>query len=213
MKTRWPLVPTILVALAMLAMIGLGVWQLQRRAEKAALLKIYSQNLGKEISFPELPPVPDAALFRLSSVNCLRVTGWRIEGGRAADGSTGYRRIAECSTGAEGPGALVDIGISREPQGKQDWRGGRIAGRITTEPVKSSLVAQLFGRPVPPRPLLVATTPAPGLAASAPPSPVDIPDNHLAYAFQWFAFAGMAGLIYWLALRRRRRVAPPPPPA
>lgn len=213
MKTRWPLIPTILVALAILAMIGLGVWQLQRRADKAALLAVYQQNLGKAISFPELAPVPDEALFRRSSVNCLRVTGWRIEGGRAADGSTGYRRIAECATGAEGPGALVDVGISREPQGGQTWRGGLVAGRITTEPVKSSLLSSLIGARVPPRPLLVATAPAPGLAASAPPSPVDIPDNHLAYAFQWFAFAAIAALIYWFALRHRSRVAPPPPPA
>jgi len=32
----------------------------------------------------------------------------------------------------------------------------------------------------------------------------DIPNNHLAYAVQWFLFAGIAGVIYALALKRRR---------
>jgi surfeit locus 1 family protein len=52
--------------------------------------------------------------------------------------------------------------------------------------------------------MLVADVPAPGLAASTPPDPAAIPNNHLAYAVQWFVFAGVALLIYGLALRRRR---------
>ena len=52
---------------------------------------------------------------------------------------------------------------------------------------------------------LVAATPGPGLSASAPPSPVTIPNNHLSYAIQWFLFAGIALVIYVLALRGRRR--------
>jgi len=35
---RIPVLPTLLVALAVLVMIGLGVWQLQRRGEKAQAL-------------------------------------------------------------------------------------------------------------------------------------------------------------------------------
>ena len=51
--------------------------------------------------------------------------------------------------------------------------------------------------------LLVADVPAPGLAPSAAPSPVEIPNNHLSYAVQWFLFAGIALLIYLLALRQK----------
>ena len=36
-----------------------------------------------------------------------------------------------------------------------------------------------------------------------PPSIEGIPNNHLAYVFQWFFFAAAALAIYWLALRRR----------
>ena len=39
MIRRWPLIPTILVAAAVATMIGLGIWQLQRREEKLALLE------------------------------------------------------------------------------------------------------------------------------------------------------------------------------
>jgi cytochrome oxidase assembly protein ShyY1 len=55
---------------------------------------------------------------------------------------------------------------------------------------------------------LIAAEPAPGLKASAPPSPESIPNNHLAYAVQWFIFAAMAAIIYGLALRRRAKEAP-----
>jgi len=32
-----------------------------------------------------------------------------------------------------------------------------------------------------------------------------VPNNHLAYAVQWFLFALVAGVIYVIALRRRLR--------
>jgi surfeit locus 1 family protein len=54
---------------------------------------------------------------------------------------------------------------------------------------------------------LVAATPGPGLTASAPPSPDTIPNNHFSYAIQWFLFAGIAVVIYVLALRGRWRKA------
>ena len=52
---------------------------------------------------------------------------------------------------------------------------------------------------------LVSATGLGGLEASNPPSPASIPNNHLFYAIQWFLFAGIAALIYGLALRKRWR--------
>jgi surfeit locus 1 family protein len=43
--------------------------------------------------------------------------------------------------------------------------------------------------------------------ANARPDPNDIPNNHLAYAVQWFLFAGVALVIYALAVRKRMRAA------
>lgn len=204
---KLPLIPTIVVACAVAAMIALGVWQLQRRHEKESLLALYRANQGRAaMTFPKLAPVPAEAMFRPSSVTCLSVAGWRSEGGRAADGSTGYRHIAECRTGAEGPGALIDMGVAADPKVKPVWNGGTVSGRITTEPDHTTIVGHLFGRGHVLRPMLVADTPAQGLKPSAKPSPDSVPNNHLAYAIQWFFFAAVALLIYVLALRRRGRV-------
>jgi surfeit locus 1 family protein len=63
----------------------------------------------------------------------------------------------------------------------------------------------MVGKSAPQQLLLVADTPAPGLAANEMPSIESIPNNHLAYAVQWFLFAGIAVIIYLLALRRRAR--------
>ncbi|MDX3900768.1 MAG: SURF1 family protein [Sphingobium sp.] len=205
--------PTLLVVIAVAVMIGLGVWQLQRRAEKAAVLAMIETNPRKPAtSFPAFPPVPRELLFRPSSVHCLRVTGWRVEAGRAVDGKTGYRHIAECATGAEGPGALVVMGVSERPDAKPAWTGGQVRGWLSEEPDHRSLIARLTGKTAPLRPMLIAAQPAPGLRPAAPPTAADIPDNHLAYAVQWFLFAGIAAVIYLLALRKRARVTGPAEP-
>ena len=36
---------------------------------------------------------------------------------------------------------------------------------------------------------LVVSNPPPGLLASTPPDPSSVPNNHIAYAVQWFALA------------------------
>ena len=84
------------------------------------------------------------------------------------------------------------------------------ASRLSIE----GIVAGRTGSVEPEGPIiLTAAQPlAPLTTASAPPSVDEIPDNHLAYAGQWFFFAGLAALIYILALRRRRVPGPAEPP-
>lgn len=202
---RLPILPTILVLVAVAAMVALGVWQLQRATWKEALIARYTANLNlPPMAYPELAPVADSAMFRKARVTCLRVTSWREEGGgETPSGQPGFRHIAECVTGAEGPGALIDMGISPTPKFTPDWRGGIVDGLITTEPNHVSLIGKLFSNVPPLRPMLVADVPAPGLAASAAPRVDSIPNNHLAYAVQWFLFAGVALVIYAIAVRRR----------
>lgn len=203
-KARIPFIPTIIVALAVLVMIGLGFWQFQRRDEKAQALALAASNPGKPpVAFPKLPPVTADILFRPSSLYCLRVVGWQIEAGRAADGSTGYRHIAQCNTGAEGPGALVAVGVTQRPDAKPNWTGGQVTGWISQEPDHRALISRIGGKAMPLRPMLIARAAPAGLKPSAPPSAADVPNNHLAYAVQWFFFAGVAIIIYILALRHR----------
>lgn len=205
---RLPVIPTLIVALACATMIALGVWQLDRRAEKEALLSLYAANLREgPVAYQPKGPVADTLMFRTSSAMCVAVTGWRTEAGRSVKGASGYRWIAECRTGAEGPGLLADMGVTRDPKLKPSWAGGPVRGRITTEPSHQSLFAKIGGTVEILRPMLVSDTPAPGLEASAPPSPDEVPNNHLAYAVQWFLFAGVAALIYGIAVRRRMRAA------
>lgn len=203
---RVPVLATAVVAAAAAAMVALGIWQLQRAQWKEALLARYGTNLNRPaISFPRTGPVEDDAMFRRSQVNCLRVAGWRVTGGGTSDGRAGYRHIAACVTGAEGQGALIDMGTAADPAAKPGWAGGIVDGRITTEPDATSLIGKLAGSGPVLRPMLVADRPAPGLSASAPPRIDDIPNNHRAYAVQWFLFAAVALVIYAVALRRRWR--------
>jgi cytochrome oxidase assembly protein ShyY1 len=201
---RLPLIPTMLVAAAVVTMIALGIWQIDRARQKDDLIALYRANLAKPaMSFPDLGPVPRDAMFRPSSVTCIEVVGWRTEGGRSADGVSGSRYIAECRTGADGPGALIELGVSQDPGIKPRWPGGVASGMITTEPDHTSVIARLFGGGTVLGPMLVADRPASGLRASARPSPDTVPNNHVSYAVQWFLFAAAALVIYVLALRKR----------
>jgi len=192
MKHKLPIVPTILVALAVAVMIGLGIWQLQRKAEKDALLATYAAAAGKPpIGWPAVPPKEPLPLFRSATGNCLQVIGFRTSAGQNLKGEPGYLIIADCRTGAEGPGLSVELGWSKDPNAGKAYRGGLVSGVIAPDRIS--------------RMRLVAATPGPGLMASAPPSPDTIPNNHFSYAIQWFLFAGIAVLIYILALRGRWR--------
>lgn len=202
--TRLPLLPTLLVALAVAVMIGLGVWQLDRKGEKEALLALYARNqaMSSDVIFPLLAPTPRESLFRHSSINCLEPVDWSWRAGHSPDGEKGYRALAHCRVGAEGPGVTVDMGIAQltEPP---SWSGGEVGGMIVPGIDMRGFVERISGTGSPPAAMLIADRPAPGLSVSARPSPDDIPNNHLLYAIQWFFFAGAAAVIYWLALRRR----------
>lgn len=204
---RLPVLATVIVAVAVAAMIGLGIWQLKRAEEKAALIALYQRNqaMSSQIALPMQAPVPDAALYRHASAMCLRVTEWRAVAGRAISGAPRWRYLATCSRGMEGPGFIADMGVVKAPGIKPRWTGGAVSGKISLEPLGTSLLGKLLGKDEVPRPMLVSAAPAPGLALSAPPSLEEVPNNHLAYAVQWFVFAGLAALIYFIALRRRAR--------
>lgn len=203
---RWPLIPTLLVLTATLVMVALGVWQLQRKSEKEALIALFQRNMAMSstVAYPELPPVPDAFLYRKSSVVCLEPVRWDPRSGIDRKGKSGIRMIADCRTGAEGPGVLVDVGIGDDftlPK----WSGGTVQGTIVPSPEQPTVMARAMGKGAPARAMLIADTPVAGLRASAVPSADDTPNNHLAYAVQWFLFAAVALVIYILAVRRRLR--------
>lgn len=206
MNRRIPLIPTTIVALAVAAMIGLGLWQLliRKPQKEAALAQLAANPALPEIAFPRLPD--DALLFRRAHGFCVEPVSSKLTGA----GNAGFRFIVECRTGgAEGPGMLVQLGTTRDPMAKPVWKGGEVRGTISHAPDGRSMLASLFDR-TPKRLLLVADTPAPGLAPNGTPDLSSVPNNHLAYGVQWFLFALVATVIYVLALRWRGRKVPRP---
>ena len=208
--SRVPILSTVLVVLASAAMVALGVWQLSRLREKEALIARYQANQAQ----PLLPlsihePLSEGALYRRVSATCTSVLGWQVQAGRSAAGTPGWRHIATCPLA--GARLAVDLGVS-DQSAPPAWAGGVITGRLIEAPTGEPLIERLFAKAPPPTPMIVSDQPAPGLARSADPDPSAIPNNHLAYAVQWFLFAAVALIVYALALRRRgRSVAPPPP--
>ncbi len=204
---NWPLIPTVLVTLAVAVMIALGIWQLQRKESNEALLRQVSANVEKSaIAYPHLGPVDVSSLHRKSSITCFRVAQWREDSGSDVSGKAGTRYLAECVTGVEGPGALIVAGISNRPNEKVDWNGGLVEGIISTEPDRQSMIAKLFGPKLVLRPMLVSQEGLGGLRTPEPPSLSKIRSkiaNNGSYAVQWFLFAAAAALIYLLALRKK----------
>lgn len=204
---RLPLIPTIVVACAVATMIGLGVWQLQRARWKEALLADYSQAMA--MPAVDLDPLlasgrPLPALsFRRVLVTCdARDARVDARAGRNLADVTGQAFYIPCRPGASGPAGRLRInaGWAQRPDAVARLSlGGIVAGRL-------SLVDE--DGPI----TLTAATPAPPLAASQPPGPETIANNHLLYALQWFFFAASAAVIYVLALRRRERPKLPPEP-
>jgi surfeit locus 1 family protein len=190
---KLPLVPTIVVAAAVAVMIGLGVWQLQRAGEKSRLLQQYAAaEKLPPIAYPTLPIANEQLpLFRHATGVCLRPVGRRTVPGEGVSGEPGYVHIVDCTTGAEGPGMSVAVGWSKNPNAPLNWAGGPVSGIIAPDNDT--------------RMRLVAASAPPGLETVAPPSLNSIANNHRSYAIQWFLFAGIAALIYGLALRMRWR--------
>lgn len=192
---RLPFLPTLIVGAAIATMIALGIWQLQRAEWKDGLIaQLRANSQLPATAWPAVPPPDDSLLYRRASGFCTEVTDWRTTAGRNALGETGWSHIASCRTGGfEGPGMQVDMGWSKSST-RPTWRGGPVTGIIVPDSAH--------------RIRLVSAQPAPGLQASAPPSPELTPNNHVFYALQWFFFALAAAVIYWLALRRRQKQVP-----
>jgi len=190
MTRRVPILPTILVAAAVATMIALGVWQLRRAEWKADLIARYqqAQAMSSNVPWPGNSAEMEQSLFRWSQFRCDEVLGMRTTAADNVNGQGGVAQIARCAIDGGGE-AEVALGWSLPTQ-QISWRGGEVAGIIA------------------PNGVLHAARQAPGLLPLAPPDPNDLPNNHLAYAGQWFFFAVTALVIYVLALRRRRREVP-----
>lgn len=186
MLKRLPVVPTLIVLIAVAVMVRMGLWQLDRLHQKQTLLALYA----KAAKAPERAlegwdgdRVPDSLLYHRVWLDCAKVGAIAPRAGHSAGGETGWAQAADCAT-QQGDQIEVLLGWANNPAPVR-WDGGLVHGTLNGGGA------------------LVADPPLAGLQANARPDPNDLPNNHLSYAFQWFAFAGVALVIYGLALRKR----------
>ena len=187
---RLPVLPTVVVLVAIGVMLRLGFWQLDRMGEKQAMLERYAaaSNADTYVAWPDNEAQAAERLYARARVTCSTVASRSAIAGRNVAGEAGLTQVATCNL-EDGGKVLVALGWSRAPNGT-GWQGGEVTGTIA------------------PGPRLVADPPLAGLEANARPDPRDIPNNHFAYAVQWFLFALVALVIYALAVRKRLRSAP-----
>jgi surfeit locus 1 family protein len=201
MIRRIPVIPTLVVALAVALLVALGLWQLRRATEKEILLAHYAAaQKMPPITFPTVPLRSDQLpLFRFATGLCLRPVGHRATAGENRDGEPGFAHIVDCATGAEGPGMSVELGWSKNPNARFNWPGGLVSGIIVPDRVA--------------RMRLVAASAPPGLEPSKKPdvstaSPIT-PAGHRGYAATWFALALTALAVYAVAVRKHLKAPRP----
>jgi cytochrome oxidase assembly protein ShyY1 len=192
---RIPIIPTLIVLIAAAIMVGFGIWQIARAKEKEALLaKLEAAPSLPPIAYPEAPlPADDLPLFRRATATCVDPGSRRTIPGRSIAGEIGYVHIVRCRRSAEEADLSVAVGWSKNPNAPFSWSGGKVQGLIAADSETGMRI--------------VAERPLPGLQAPEPPSLESIPNNHRAYVATWFSFAGLALLIYGLALRGRNRAS------
>ncbi len=196
MIRQLPVIPTILVVAAAGIMVWLGFWQLGRADEKAAMIAEFEQKAALT-EVIEIERGEDELAYRSVRLSCPEPRDWRAIAGRNARGQSGYAHRFLChdmpSHSFVGPNGLpyatyADIGWSVSPD-QPPFEGGTISGILVRMGEHQYKV--------------VATEPEADLQPLAKPDPNDLPNNHLAYAGQWFFFALTALIVYWFAVQSR----------
>jgi surfeit locus 1 family protein len=200
MLKRLPLIPTLLVLIAVAVMVRLGFWQLDRADQKEAMLARYAalQQGAQVVDWSGDPQAGEELLFRKVSVTCAQSHPGEPVAGHNSAVETGWAQVERCTTTAGHTINLV-IGWSRKPQ---PFESGTAAEQVRSR-LPGGAVTGYIGRDRGDTVRLSVDPPLSGLAASARPNPNDLPNNHWSYAIQWFLFAAVALVIYGLALRKR----------
>lgn len=224
MRGRFPWSLTIVCAVAVIVLIGLGVWQVQRLQWKQGLI-------ARAEAAAELASVPLETLatlpnpeFRSTVLPCDFQDQPYIELQSIHDGQAGTRIIAACQ------GWLVDLGFVPDTVSARPARQPAAVPGITAQVRKveapnafapppegnrfyardSAAMSRALGVQGPVRPYVLFATGSAwpqwqALEPSAPPPAFS--NNHLGYAVTWFGLA-LAVIGFYIALLRRSRPQP-----
>lgn len=230
MSFRPSLWATLITVPAVLAMLGLGTWQLQRMSWKADLMQRVAQRVhAAPVPLPAAPEDPAAWEFRPVTVagrflhdKELRLVarprqgqaGYEIvtpllrDGGGTVLVNRGFvpmdRRDPASRPQGQVEGLVTVAGIARLPQPATLFQPDNTPGADTWMRADSSAMAAVLGLSGV-SPLIVEAMPgqAPGgLPAGIEPR-VELPNNHLQYAVTWYGLAATLVAIYLLSHRRR----------
>ena len=180
MIRRIPLLATLVVLIAAGIMIRLGFWQLERLQQKQDMIARVTAAQASQVAVVGPGSDPSAMPpppYHRVVTTCARPTAIAPQSGQNAQGRD-PRDVCRGEGWSDRPAPV-------------SWSGGAVSGTFLDK-----------GGDV-----IVADPPLAGLAANARPDPRALPNNHLAYAVQWFAFAAVALVIYALAVRKRLSAA------
>lgn len=208
MIRRLPIIPTIITAVGVLILCGLGRWQLERRVWKHELI-------ARLEAATHLPPVTPSEFraamagdisvqYRRAEISCHagQVQPYDLRPGSSAAGDSGFFVVVSCRPNRLPPDIVAVAGWTRRAD------ASRMTLNLDHE-LAGTVIENPYGKaPNRPRFMLIPDTAIPPLGKPAQPSPEDLPDNHLAYAGQWFGLAIALVVVYGLWLRRRGVLAP-----
>jgi surfeit locus 1 family protein len=227
--------PTVFTLPAVLLMLGLGVWQLQRLQWKEALIAERTERIA---AAPIALPGPDADVGDLEYRH-LAAQGEFLHdkeiflGARSMNGNTGYHVITPFKLG-DGRIVLVDRGwIPLERKTADKRAAGNVAGPVALDGVLRlngkqtwfvpdnrpdlnfffwvdlPAMAKLAGLPDTETRYFVevGNTPNPGGFPIGGQTRINLPNDHLQYAITWFSLAIALSVIYILYHRQRDKEA------
>ncbi len=206
MTRRVPIVPTLVVALAVATMIALGFWQIARAHERDADHERHIARMDlPTVVYPFADPAAEGFRFRRVVAPCDRVVGWQQKASKSASGQAGWGYVATCVADRQQAQFEAELGFSAAPDVAPSWQGGDVVGHAKLGPDRRGFLDRLLWRAPRQSLMIVAERPAQGLTASMQPTPDQENNSSWGYAVQWFLFAATALVIYGLALRKRWR--------
>lgn len=214
MSRRFPAIPTAMTLVMLVTLIGLGIWQLQRRDWKHALIA----EAKAAQTLPLLEPddyframAGEASVqYRRAELPCSpgEVLPYDLKGGSSDSGVSGYMILVSCRPNRKPPDIVAVAGWTRRPD------AAAVPIRVDTV-FRGIIIEKPYGKAEGrPQFMLIAENPVPPLGKPRLPTPEDLPDRHLSYAGTWFGLAAVLAVIYGIWLRRRlgqQAIAAPPP--
>ena len=118
---RFPLIPTLLTLVMLTVLISLGVWQLERREWKHALIArlqaAQTQPLLEPVDFMRAMRSEASIQYRRAELPCSPgdVLPYDLKGGSSAGGESGYLVLVSCRPNRKPPDIVAVAGWTKRP--------------------------------------------------------------------------------------------------